>query len=62
MSKSGLFNLTILVHKETYTLNFYEPTQPLINFIIIIFLICKIVSNKIDVLQTELPKRATTYS
>lgn len=32
MSKFGLFNLTILVHKETQMLNFYEPARPSINF------------------------------
>lgn len=36
ISKSGLFNLTILVHKETHSLNFYEPSQPSTNFISIL--------------------------
>ena len=51
MSKSGLFNLTILVHKETHMLNFYETHQTLDKFYNYYILIYKIVSNKIDVLH-----------
>ena len=32
MSKSGLFNLTIIVHKETHMLNFYETHPTLDKF------------------------------